>query len=74
MQTHVDASKLTSDDQAQFQGFTFQNEIVNIASLKIKFTADSAVVNVVVSFHFFRTSFQETQPGVARTRNELELS
>ena len=41
---------------------------------KIKFTADSAVVNVVVSFHFFRTSFQETQPGVARTRNELELS
>ena len=26
MQTHVDASKLTSDDQAQFQGFTFQNE------------------------------------------------
>jgi hypothetical protein len=26
MQTHVDASKLTSDDQAQFSGFTFQAE------------------------------------------------
>jgi hypothetical protein len=26
MQTHVDASKLTSDDQAQFKDFTFQAE------------------------------------------------